>query len=505
VVVPAAVLLGAVVAYQFFHLTPRYVKLIFGLLFLLAVTRLPFHLSMSMFLIIFPAPTFVFIGDTNVIFLGLMSVIWFLRVSLGRLPRRISSPVDWAILIYLGLHAASFLNIQDRVALDGALWNMQFMIAGAVMYFLLVQAIRTEEHLSAALKALCWTAVFVDVTAIAEYYFGIRIVPRWFIFTPAQIAGFGQFGRAGGVFGFHGLLADFCAMSFYIQITLGLRAKTRRAKLAYYTLAALSILNILNSANRGGAVIWILGGIYYMWFRRREIRWTRLIVALPLGFAVVAGMGIASEKVLSRVRLITRLAQTQLVRGIPANRVIAWRIIVNRLPEHLFLGHGPYIDLRRGITGELYWPHNAYLFYLYTTGVTGLLSYLWILGKIIWLSFPRGGVSIKRDSLARVTQAIFHLQVVLFALGQIRDEHQRGNVYIYYMWILFAFAVIGQRMARQEREAARAARAPQAASPAGGPALPGPANLLRRGGAFLRRCVAVARYAWGGCLTHYLH
>jgi hypothetical protein len=454
VVVPLAIIVGAFLGFQFFHLTPRYVKLAFAVLFFLAATRLPFHLAMSMFLVIWPAPTFVFIGDTNVIFLGLMSVVWYLRMKTGRLPRRVSTPIDWAILIYLGLHVVSFVNIDSPNIFYGSLQNMEFMIAGVILYFLIVQAIRTERHLSLALNALCWTAVLADVTAIAEYYFGVRLVPVWFLFSPAVSRDWAT-PRAQGVFGFHGLLADFSAMNFYVQLLLALRAKTKKGKFVYYLLAATSVLMIVDSANRGGTVILLLGGIYFLWLYRHQVRWSRLLLTLPVLFAAVSSMVVISPRLLNRITLVTRFAQTQLVRGIPENRVGVWGMVLRRIPEHLFLGHGPYIEFRRGAVGEFYWPHNAYLFYLYSTGVAGLCSFLWILGKVIIKTYPRGGVDFARGSLARATQAVFHLQLILFSLAQLRDEHQRGNVYIYYMWILFGLAVVGLRLAKEQaRQAA---------------------------------------------------
>jgi O-antigen ligase len=454
VVVPLACLIGGFIGLQFLHLSPRYIKLVFGLMFLLAVTRLPFHLAMALFLIIWPAPTFVFFGDTNVIFLGLMLVIWFVRLRMGRLPARIPTGLDWAIPVYLGIHFLSFLNIDDPSGITGSINVMQFMIAGTVMFFLLVQAIRNERHLHIALQALCWTAVLADVTAIAEYYFGIRLIPEWFIFNGGLAAGFGAGQRAQGVFGFHGLLADFSAMSFYTQIMLGLRARTRGAKFLYYLLAAVSVLMIVDSANRGGTVIFLVGGVYFLWLHRRRVRWSRLALALPLLYALVGSFGLVHQQFLNRIYLLSRLAQTQLVRGIPDDRIDVWSFMIKKVPEHLLLGHGPFINLMRGGTEMLRWPHNAYLFYLYSTGILGLAAFLWIMGKVLWRSFPRGEVDFVRGSLARSTQAIFHLQVLLFALAQFRDEHQRGNVYIYLMWILFAFALIGRRLSDQERRAA---------------------------------------------------
>jgi O-antigen ligase len=452
---PLAVLLGAFLAYQFFHLTPRYVKLLFGASVFLGLVRLPFHAALAVFLVLWTAPTFIFIGDTNIIFIGVMTVLWIIRRRIGVLPRRERTPLEWAIPVYLGCHLLSFINLGSEFALAGARDTMVFTMAGCLLYVLAVDGLRTESHLGLALNAFCVTAAFVDVSAITDYYFGFRLVPEWFLFAPATGAQVEIGGRAQGVFGFHGLLADFSAMCFYLQIMLGMRAHSRAAKWFFFGLAALSVHMITLTANRGGVVIWALGGLYFLWFNRRRVRWAHVALFSPVAALLSGAFGLLGERVFQHVRVLDRLAKTRLLRAVPENRVEIWATVASHVPEHPWIGHGPFIDLRRGAAGGMFWPHNAYLFYLYTTGILGLLSWLWILLKMIWLSFPRGPVDFKLDSLARVTGAVFHIQLVMFAMSQIRDEHQRGNVYYYYMWILFALATVGWRLARAEQRSRR--------------------------------------------------
>ena len=452
---PLAVLLGAFLAYQFFQLTPRYVKLLFAVSVFLGLVRLPFHAALAVFLVLWTAPTFVFIGDTNVLFIGAMTVFWIVRRRIGVLPRREQTPLEWAIPVYLGCHLLSFINLGSEVALAGARDTMVFTLAGCLFYVLVVDGLRTESHLRLALYALCVTAAFVDLSAITDYYLGFRLVPEWFLFAPATMERVEIGGRAQGVFGFHGLLADFSAMSFYLQVVLGMRAQRRAAKWLFYGLAVLSVHMIALTANRGGAVIWALGGLYFLWFNRRRVSWVRVALFSPALALLGGAFGLLGDRIFYQVRVLDRLAKTRFLGAVPENRVGVWTTVVNHVPEHPWIGHGPFIDLRRGATGGMFWPHNAYLFYLYTTGIFGLLSWLWILFKIIRLSFPRGPVDFKLDSLARVTMAVFHIQVVMFAMSQVRDEHQRGNVYYYYMWILFALATVGWRLARAEKRSQR--------------------------------------------------
>jgi O-antigen ligase len=452
ILVPLAIILGGFVALNFFQISGRYIKLIVAVLFFLAVTRLPFQYAMAIFLVIWPAPTYVYFADSNVIFIWVTLIVWTVRRTLGTLPGRVKTPIDWVILAYLGVHVLSFVNISDPGDLRAAGFNMVWITAGPLFFVLLANAFRTEKHLELGMKALCACALFVDITAIASFYFGVDVIPRWFLFSWVLDPEIEKGGRAGGIFGFHGLLADFSAMMFYLQIVMGMRARGRAAKTYYYLLAALSVLNIINSVNRGGAVIWVLGGVYFLWLYRRRLQWPKVLLGATGAAILVLMLGVANQAVLYRVRLFMRLGETTFTRGIvPENRLGVWTYILNRIPEHPWLGHGPFINFHRGTTGEIFWPHNAYLFYLYTIGGIGLAIFLWMLLKSIWITAPRGWVDFKRGPLPRAAQALFHMCLIMFALAQLRDEHQRGNMYIYYMWLLFAFGMITTRMVRASR------------------------------------------------------
>jgi hypothetical protein len=129
---PLAVLIGAFLSYQFFHLTPRYVKLLFATAVFLTLVRLPFHAALAAFLFLWTVPTAIFIGDTNVIFIGVLTVLWVVRRRLAVLPRRLQTPLEWAIPVYLGCHLLSFINLESPFALAGARDTMIFTLAGGL-------------------------------------------------------------------------------------------------------------------------------------------------------------------------------------------------------------------------------------------------------------------------------------------------------------------------------------------------------------------------------------
>lgn len=465
ILVPLAMVLGAFVAMQFFQLTPRYVKLLVGVAFLVAVVRLPMPRAVTLFCLVFPVPTFIFLADTNVLFIGLLCLMWLIRRMRREAPPPVSTTIDWALCIYLGVHVFSFINISNPVNLGYAGAVMQFIVAGVVLFWLIVNAIRTERDLQTLLQALCWTASFVYLSAIVEWLGkGAQLVPEWFLFRGGHTIV--KDARIGGIFGFHGLLADWSAMMFFLHVTMAARTQRRIARIAYVALAALSLLMIGISVNRGGAIIFILGGVMYLWYIRRHLKWP-LIFLWTVGIVGIGGLlGIASGAFTDRFLLLGRIAGTQFQRGIPDTRIQAWTLVMEKIPDHWFIGHGPYYDLEGGRTFGVLWPHSAYLFYLYSTGILGLATFLWIVLKLYVKTRPGSHVNFRRVPISHAALALGHIWIVMFATAQIRDEHQRGNVYVYVMWMTFAVAIAARQIRRDSLRRARAAAAvPASARP----------------------------------------
>lgn len=454
--VPLAVILAAFLASQFFSLTPRYLKLLVGAAFFASVLRLSLDRSLAFFCVLIPVPTFIFIADTNVLFVAFLLVGWAIQMGRGLAPRPVRTPIDWTVAAYLGVHVLSFINVDSSSALVEGLRVMQFLTAGIVFYILIVNILRTEEQLRRVLIALAVSASFVYLTGLVEYFGnGYQLVPEWFLYRGGHSPPSG--GRIGGVFGFHGLLADWSAMMFYLQLVMALRARSNWARTWYYVLCGLSLAMIVLSVNRGGAVIFVLGGLYFLWLMRRQIRLAWVLLLAPIAAFASTVVELATGHWFTRLQLIGRIVNTQLQRGVPETRVAVWKAIWEKIPEHAIIGHGPFYDLKGGITAGVYWPHSAYLFYLYTTGVVGLLIFLWLIVKTLWVSRPRGPVDFRNDPVAKVTQALMHIQLWMFALAQIRDEHQRGNVYVYVMWLILGLAVASSAMVDRARSLGRRA------------------------------------------------
>lgn len=441
---------------------PRWVKATVGFVFLLALFRLPLYGVVALFLIAFPFPTFIFLGNSNVIFVLMLLIAWAIRVRLGLEPSPPRTYLDWACWLYIAVHIISLVNVDSGENLRNGLFQIQFLSAAVGLYFLVSKTIHNERQLRIAFQALAVTSLLVAVTGVMEYFVPkLELIPDWFIAPGPHGKRFGEGGRVGGVFRFHGLLADFCAMMFVLQAYMFIRSKNIAARGFYLLLMLSGLFLLFVTANRGGFIIWVAGLLTMLWIGRGGLTTRRVMVALPILLLV----GVMLEAVVTRygrvITLFWRLATTQLERGVPENRVEVWSAVLREIPNHLWIGHGPFYDLQGGGTAMgRWWPHNAYLMYLWTTGVIGLAVFLWILFKVFWKSRPGSRLRLGEVPFARGALVVAHVQILQFMLAQIRDEHQRGNVYVYLMWIYFGLAVAAERIWKNER------RKPPDAAPA---------------------------------------
>jgi O-antigen ligase len=171
---------------------------------------------------------------------------------------------------------------------------------------------------------------------------------------------------------------------------------------------------------------------------RREFSWKRVFI----GLIAFLGLMLIGEKTLGRfegnITLLTRVAGTYIERGIPDTRRVAWTYVWDRIMERPILGHG---------------PHNAFLFYFFSIGLVGLPTYLYLVWRVLRRTWDRGGFRIGEAPFSRGMMAVCHVGVVQFLIGQLRTDHQRGDVYIFFMWILFALGILASEVWRASGDA----------------------------------------------------
>jgi len=452
VVVAAA--LGVFFGSQVAGVSQRYAKLAVALAYVFVLLRYPTVIGAGVFMLLYAFPAAIWIGNTNFIFTTFLAVIWLVRGGLGR-ERVRGTFLDIAIIAYIAAHLLSLVNVDSAAHFSRSLLALRHLFIPIVFYYVLVNVGRSEEKLRFLVRMFTVATVLVYATAFLQRFApGVAFLPRWYvsvlgsrdIFEPTVQ-------RISGVMT-HALLGDLAAFTCLLQIYLAVRAKGQPLwRAAHWLIAAVSVYVVSLTGNRGALIALAAGAVYFLWVFRREVTWPRVLV----GVIAFLGLLIIGEKTLGRfqgnITLLSRLASTYVERGIPDTRRAAWQYAWDRIMERPILGHGPYYPLAPIAPGlKPVWPHNTYLFYFFSIGIVGLPTFLYLVWRVLKRTWDRGGFRIGEASFARGVKAVFHVGVVQFLIGQLRTDHQRGDVYIYFMWILFALGVLASEIAREVAE-----------------------------------------------------
>ncbi len=455
--IAAAILIGLAIAGQYTVVNIRLIKLLVGVAFVVVVVRFPTYVSLGVFFILYTTPTAIFLGNTNFLFITVMAIAWLVKFAMRIEPGPRRTALDWAILAYVIVHLISCANIRTVEQLTGTLDKLRHLIWPIILYYLIVFLGRSRQKLMFLAQMLTASMLWVCFTGFMERFFpGVHYLPDWYL---SVLWAQGLFAenvvRVGGIFRAHALLSDSAAVVAIMQAYLALHFRHRPWLRAYHWFVlVVCVYTISLSGNRGGLILLLFGGLYFLVVFAREISWKRAFVAL-LVLAVILQFG---EMTLAGFEgdptLLVRMVETRVDRGVPDTRKLVWSYVWDRIQERPIIGHGPYYNiLEERLGGRGMWPHNAYLFYVFTIGFLGLPTFLFLCWKVIKRTYSGWRLRVGEISFARGMAAVFHVGILQFLLGQMRTDHQRADVFVYFMWILFGLGVLARDLAdRDERE-----------------------------------------------------
>ena len=450
-----AVAAGLLVAALGIGVKMRYLRLIVAVAFFLTIVRIPTHMGAGLILIVFPFPTFIWLGDTNFVFTVFLLVVWSARILLRIDSQPQRSPLDWIILAYICIHMLSFLNIEEHEQIFESLKSFRFLATPIGFYYIVMGAGRSERRLFVLAEMFCISMTIVYFTAYMEAnHPNITYLPRGYV---GGLAAKGLFAGEGGIrqagLFTHAMLADIAATMTLLHLYLALYLKDRRWLRGYHwIMVAISIYMITLSGNRGGLILLFVGLLYFLWTFSKAVTPIRAVT----GFFVLAALFILSEAFLYQFQgegsLIYRMSQTQFYRGIPDTRRTVWAYIWQRIMERPWLGHGVTSDPATFIEHHrASWPHNAYLYYFFTVGIGGVIVFLLLIWQVLKRTYVGHRLPVGSASFSRGMAAVFHIGALQFFIGQLRTDHQRGNGLAFLMWIIIALGLLAREIWEDEK------------------------------------------------------
>ncbi|MDD5146109.1 MAG: O-antigen ligase family protein, partial [Candidatus Pacebacteria bacterium] len=228
----------------------------------------------------------------------------------------------------------------------------------------------------------------------------------------------------GGIFfGNYLILLTFLPLSFFIS------EKSRKMKFFYIFSFLLFVFALIFCAEKRGPMAGLFAGIlFFAFFYSRKIKWLKIAIA---AMCILALFGInflknnpeislfPNNKTLSfliyKAKTMSPLSPLQTL----SDRISGWRVSFEAIKEKPFLGWGPenfsiafdkYYDPQllglkmdpRGSWGShsSWWdkPHNFLVEYAVSTGILGLLFFLFLIGTLFWKLFLLRKTQVSADN-----------------------------------------------------------------------------------------------------------
>ncbi len=436
----------------------RLIKLFIGLIFTYVILRYPLYISLGFYMIGFYMPTISWLGDTNHIIILFLTTVFAIKSGMRLEEKPSRTLMDWSIYLYITVHFISYFLAIDSTQTSHTITALRHLFIPIMLFYLLVHSCQNEGNFHFIVKMLSLGFLFVILTGLTERFFpNTRYLPTWFlsvIQSQTLFAGDAAI-RTGGVVRQHNLLGDICAFNMILQSFLFFYYKKKPLLRTYHAIIALLGLFVLvTTINRGSATIAVGGTIYLIWLFRRRIKMSYLFGGLVTAVIIISLAELSISSLKGADTLITRFAGTTFENGIPDTRQIVWKFVWERVLDRPFFGHGPYYDTKANIflTGTSMWPHSTYFYYAYTVGLIGVLIYLLMTVHLAIRTrqpyIPAG----RPVSFTQGMAAVFHVMVVQIIIGEIRISHQRPDVRIIIVWVIFALAVISTKLWRAQRQ-----------------------------------------------------
>lgn len=435
----------------------RYIKVAVFLWLLMLMLRFDMIYAVFLFTVLFFFPSGVSIGSTNSILMTIIPLVWLIRASSTKVRLLTKTPLDYPIILLILAYVISFFNVEtQRMVVLGVsvCWRL---LAALAFFYLIVRFVDDEIKFRRMTKVVAVAATLVMLTAIIELFFpGAEIIPGW-IGLKTRGLGTGTLTyriegiRVGGPGLGHGALSDFASISIFFMIYHFLRSKNPLEKSVWATTSVMTFIVMLATANRGAILAISVGVIYILFLLRKKLSMTKYVLIVTSLVLLFLGAQMALERYTYATSIYDRVMGTTFKSGIPDTRVGAWVPVFWAAFDHVFIGHGPRYEI--GPTG-LPWPHNAYLFYFYTVGLFGLGAFIFIVVRVVKLSLLYRKPDIQNTFMGDI-MLILHVQLVMSLIEQLRTDHQRDDVYVYFIWLLFGLITAAAQIITKHKNQSR--------------------------------------------------
>jgi len=290
--------------------------------------------------------------------------------------------------------------------------------------------------------------------------------------------------RLQGPFNTPGIMAEYVLLQIIVLAYLVMRSRPGPYRWLLLVVILGDLVILVGTGNRTSFIVLLLSAPLFAWMFRHELGELRAFVLIATCAAMIGAASLVVVRFTDYDVLYERLESTEFDSGIPDTRKVIWPRAWSAIQERPVLGHGPRLFKEGSISEQLVdyellgYPHNLYLYLLYTLGGAGLLAYAVFWGGIVRAAWRTRSV-VTGDAFLDGLPRLGLLLLGVFFLDQMKVEFLRHTIidFLHYSFLLMAavlaFARLSALAATSAAEAGlrdAAARAPRREAAPCGPA-----------------------------------
>jgi O-antigen ligase len=423
------------------------VGLLATILFFIAYS-LPQKIAAAGLVLLIPfQPVETRVGTANVILAFILFLAFFLR------EKNIRLPLLPHILIVLFVFLIS-MGLAPPGIWKGHGLYMIYLISAFLVFWLSYDLSRRVSSFDRVVQVFLAMNVLVVIYCLIQLIAGPDYKVRVFGMDEFAFNHLRSDRRLTGPFGSAGILAEYFVIMVYLTLHQMMVTDRRSYRWLLVVLMIFNLFLLVATGNRGGFLTLIGAGILYLWMSRHLLGPVRTLAVAVTGILLFSLSAAITINYTEFDRLFERLSETQIEEGVPDTRTVVWPMAWKEIVKRPIFGHGPRLRLDGDVPGKtnkghvfIYYPHNLYLFLLFTVGAVGLIAVLTLLatplyrcwrvakrsaGDPIVLSFANTGIIV----------------MVVFFVDQLKVEFLRFGLVDYWH---FVFALMGVLIAFCDR------------------------------------------------------
>jgi len=412
--------------------------------------------------------TFQFInsayGSLNMAITYVLGASMFLNHSWSRKKAKENWPLLWPFFIIMLSFFLSWVEA-PHIAWSKTLFYMIMLGSNIVLFYMTYHFVSDRGDVIDLFNLILALNVLVIIYCIIQIIIGG---------SEHALLGIKEFSvqrnkmdltRIVGPFNAVGITAEYLVIQYLLLAYYLLT--TQKYKMLIIGVIFCDVALLIGTGNRGGFISFILSLFLFCYGFRKKFGIEKNILILIVSFVVLVSASYVMITHTSYNVIYDRLLGTEMDGVTPDTRggSLGWPFVVEKIIEKPVLGHGPQLLRKTDYPTSKIWlegseigfyPHNLYLYILYTMGVIGFFAYS-VLGVkyITILSKLRINLD-KNDKFLSGLPKLGIIVFVVFLFDQMKVEFLRDHLldYQHYLSVLFGMFCGLRRIERKSNELA---------------------------------------------------